>query len=183
MTSVKLVRNYETRNSLGYAFIDFEDKKACEQAYRKMNNTLIDDRRIHVDFSQSVAKLWSIYRITGQMDTGKGYGTAAESPKRNKRRRDFGDGKYYEDPNPKHRELDDDGVRKIQKRDGYERHRQEERSKHHKTGHCGSGASASRENERYHRGLKDFTYRRNTDHHNLKARGGRPEHNRNMRIM
>ena len=29
----------------------------CEQAYFKMDNVLIDDRRIHVDFSQSVAKV------------------------------------------------------------------------------------------------------------------------------
>ncbi|PNX96805.1 peptidyl-prolyl cis-trans isomerase 4-like protein, partial [Trifolium pratense] len=40
---------------------EFEDKQACEQAYFKMDNALIDDRRIHVDFSQSVAKLWSQY--------------------------------------------------------------------------------------------------------------------------
>ncbi len=26
---------------------------ACEEAFRKMNNVLIDDRRIFVDFSQS----------------------------------------------------------------------------------------------------------------------------------
>lgn len=35
-----------------------------------MDNALIDDRRIHVDFSQSVAKLWSQYRRKDQ--TGKG---------------------------------------------------------------------------------------------------------------
>ena len=29
----------------------------CERAYFKMDNVLIDDRRIHVDFSQSVAKV------------------------------------------------------------------------------------------------------------------------------
>ena len=28
-------------------------------AYYKMNNVLIDDRRIKVDFSQSVSKLWN----------------------------------------------------------------------------------------------------------------------------
>lgn len=39
-----------------YAFIEFEDRKACEDAYFKMDNVLIDDRRIHVDFSQSVSK-------------------------------------------------------------------------------------------------------------------------------
>ncbi|KAK4710686.1 hypothetical protein R3W88_005199 [Solanum pinnatisectum] len=33
-----------------YAFIEFEDKKSCEQAYFKMDSTLIDDRRIRVDF-------------------------------------------------------------------------------------------------------------------------------------
>jgi len=34
----------------------------CEQAHLKMENVLIDDRRIHVDFSQSVAKLWNSWR-------------------------------------------------------------------------------------------------------------------------
>ncbi|CAF4655950.1 unnamed protein product, partial [Rotaria magnacalcarata] len=33
------------------------------QAYFKMDNVLIDDRRIHVDFSQSVAKAkWDYYK-------------------------------------------------------------------------------------------------------------------------
>merc|ERR1711997_359787 len=41
---------------MGYAFVEFEDKDACEKAYFKMDNVLIDDRRIHVDFSQSVSK-------------------------------------------------------------------------------------------------------------------------------
>ncbi|KAH0709020.1 hypothetical protein KY284_010447 [Solanum tuberosum] len=40
---------------------NFEDKESSEQAYFKMDNTQIDDRRIRVDFSQSVAKLWSEY--------------------------------------------------------------------------------------------------------------------------
>lgn len=30
---------------------------SCENAYFKMDNVLIDDRRIHIDFSQSVAKV------------------------------------------------------------------------------------------------------------------------------
>ena len=29
----------------------------CEKAFFKMDNVLIDDRRIHVDFSQSVSKI------------------------------------------------------------------------------------------------------------------------------
>ena len=40
-----------------YAFIEFDSKEACEQAYIKMNNAIIDNRRIHCDFSQSVAKV------------------------------------------------------------------------------------------------------------------------------
>ena len=33
------------------------------EAYKKMNNVLIDDSRIRVDFSQSVAKIWSRYTM------------------------------------------------------------------------------------------------------------------------
>lgn len=41
---------------------------SCSQ----MDNALIDDRRIHVDFSQSVAKLWSSYRRGGKNQGVKG---------------------------------------------------------------------------------------------------------------
>lgn len=37
-----------------------------------MDNTLIDDRRIHVDFSQSVAKLWGQYRHGKRSNGSKG---------------------------------------------------------------------------------------------------------------
>ncbi|PON66913.1 Cyclophilin-type peptidyl-prolyl cis-trans isomerase [Parasponia andersonii] len=60
--SAEVIRDYKTGDSLCYAFIEFETKESCEQAYFKMDNALIDDRRIHVDFSQSVSKLWSQYR-------------------------------------------------------------------------------------------------------------------------
>lgn len=71
--SAEIIRDYKTGDSLCYAFIEFENKEACEQAYFKMDNALIDDRRIHVDFSQSVAKLWSQYRRKdSQMGRGGG---------------------------------------------------------------------------------------------------------------
>jgi peptidyl-prolyl cis-trans isomerase-like 4 len=54
--SCEVIRDQKSKESLQYAFIEFEDRKACEDAYFKMDNVLIDDRRIHVDFSQSVAK-------------------------------------------------------------------------------------------------------------------------------
>jgi peptidyl-prolyl cis-trans isomerase-like 4 len=58
----EVVRDKRTGDSLCYAFIGFESKECCEEAYFKMENVLIDERRIHVDFSQSVAKLWNKHR-------------------------------------------------------------------------------------------------------------------------
>ena len=56
ITDCEVIRDSKSGESLQYAFVEFEDPKDCEQAYFKMDNVLIDDRRIHVDFSQSVAK-------------------------------------------------------------------------------------------------------------------------------
>ncbi|KAK4726749.1 hypothetical protein R3W88_031666 [Solanum pinnatisectum] len=66
VTSAEIIRDHKNGDNHCYAFIEFEDKKSCEQAYFKMDNTQIDDRRIRVDFSQSVAKLWSQYRPRNQ---------------------------------------------------------------------------------------------------------------------
>eukprot|EP00062_Callorhinchus_milii_P009753 gi/632953887/ref/XP_007892668.1/ PREDICTED: peptidyl-prolyl cis-trans isomerase-like 4 [Callorhinchus milii] len=55
--SCEIIRDGKTGESLCYAFIEFEKDEDCEKAYFKMDNVLIDDRRIHVDFSQSVAKI------------------------------------------------------------------------------------------------------------------------------
>ena len=60
--SCDVIRDAKTGESLNYAFVEFATKAQCEEAYLKMNNVLIDDRRIKVDFSQSVAKLWSKWR-------------------------------------------------------------------------------------------------------------------------
>lgn len=55
--SCEVIRDKQSGDSLQYAFIEFEEQKSCENAYFKMDNVLIDDRRIHVDFSQSVSKI------------------------------------------------------------------------------------------------------------------------------
>ncbi|KAI1810297.1 cyclophilin-like protein [Poronia punctata] len=60
--SCEVIRDKKTGDSLQYAFIEFEEKSACEAAYFKMQGVLIDDRRIHVDFSQSVSKLADVWR-------------------------------------------------------------------------------------------------------------------------
>ena len=61
--SCEVIRDHKTGDSLNFAFIEFETEAACVQAYEKMNNVLIDDRRIKVDFSQSVSKLWNKYLL------------------------------------------------------------------------------------------------------------------------
>lgn len=60
--SCEVIRDRKTGDSLQYAFIEYEDKASCEAAYFKMQDVLIDDRRIHVDFSQSVSKLSEVWR-------------------------------------------------------------------------------------------------------------------------
>lgn len=63
--SCEVIRDKRTGDSLQYAFIEFENQKDCEQAYFKMEGVLIDDHRIHVDFSQSVCcspySYWTVY--------------------------------------------------------------------------------------------------------------------------
>ncbi|ORY77717.1 cyclophilin-like domain-containing protein [Protomyces lactucae-debilis] len=82
--SCQVVRDARTGDSLQYAFIEYDKKEDAERAYFKMQGVLIDDRRIHVDFSQSVAK-------TRQAMGGQGGGRRDMSPaerRRSPRRRD-----------------------------------------------------------------------------------------------
>jgi peptidyl-prolyl cis-trans isomerase-like 4 len=57
-----ITKDHITGDSLNYGFIEFDEVAACEEAFKKMNNVLIDDRRIRVDFSQSVSKEWGKFR-------------------------------------------------------------------------------------------------------------------------
>jgi len=58
-----IIRDRKTGDSLNYAFIEFETQEAAEVAYEKMNNVIIDDRRIKVDFSQSAHKQWRQFNL------------------------------------------------------------------------------------------------------------------------
>lgn len=62
----EIIRDPVTGDSLNYAFVEFDDVESCEEAYKKMDNALIDDRRVKVDFSQSVAKIWNKYTMRPQ---------------------------------------------------------------------------------------------------------------------
>lgn len=48
ITSCDIIRDKKTGDSLCYAFLGYDTDEACETAYFKMNNVLIDDRRIKV---------------------------------------------------------------------------------------------------------------------------------------
>ncbi|KAK4873555.1 hypothetical protein RN001_012915 [Aquatica leii] len=115
--SCEVIRDRKTGDSLQYAFIEFEDEKSCEDAYFKMDNVLIDDRRIHVDFSQSVAKVkW----------LGKGRGVAHyddSGKKTDDKKNDLGKGNYV---------RKDLGKRDVKKEDNsrYDHRRQANTSKY-----------------------------------------------------
>lgn len=73
--SCQVIRDKRTGDSLQYAFIEFDKREDAEQAYFKMQNVLVDDRRIWVDFSQSVAKVngsWSNNVKRPAFDKGRG---------------------------------------------------------------------------------------------------------------
>jgi peptidyl-prolyl cis-trans isomerase-like 4 len=101
--SCEVIRDKKTADSLQYAFIEFENQKDCEQAYFKMQDVLIDDHRIHVDFSQSVSKLsegWREGENSKRRTQGGGWGGIRDLEKRRKYRGEEedqgrrGDGKY-----------------------------------------------------------------------------------------
>lgn len=88
--SCEIIRDKRTGDSLQYAFIEFEHQKDCEQAYFKMQGVLIDDHRIHVDFSQSVSKLsdtWRDATNSKRRKQGGGYG-GIDSLQKKRRYRD-----------------------------------------------------------------------------------------------
>jgi peptidyl-prolyl cis-trans isomerase-like 4 len=100
--SCEVIRDKRTGDSLQYAFIEFEEQKDCEQAYFKMQGVLIDDHRIHVDFSQSVSKLSNQWRdVTNQkrQRQGGGFGGIDNLQKKRHYREDYdrdaGRGKGY----------------------------------------------------------------------------------------
>lgn len=65
VNSCDVIRDYKTGDSLQYAFVEFETEDACNEAYFRMQNVLIDDRRIHVDFCQSVSGFWKRFKDKG----------------------------------------------------------------------------------------------------------------------
>ncbi|KAA8645573.1 PPIL4 family peptidylprolyl isomerase [Aspergillus tanneri] len=98
--SCEVIRDKRTGDSLQYAFIEFEHQKDCEQAYFKMQGVLIDDHRIHVDFSQSVSKLsdsWRNATVSKRSGQRGGFGGVASLEKK----------RQYRTPDNHHQRPDD----------------------------------------------------------------------------
>ncbi|KAL7753069.1 Peptidyl-prolyl cis-trans isomerase-like 4 [Sorochytrium milnesiophthora] len=88
--SCEVIRDKTTGESLSYAFIEFDEQKSCEDAYFKMDNVLIDDRRIKVDFSQSVSKLHKDWLTARKRQMMGGYGGFDNLTKRRQYRSEEG---------------------------------------------------------------------------------------------
>lgn len=128
IVSCEVIRDKKTGDSLQYAFIEFAEKKSCEEAYFKMGNVLIDDRRIHVDFSQSVSKMRWLGKGRGVKylndDDDKSYQTQKETSKRSRsKEKEYknreSDGYYYNNKNKyenKDREHERENRRPIRNR-------------------------------------------------------------------
>ena len=67
----EIIRDFKTGDSLQYAFVEFVEEQSCNKAYVAMQNVLIDDKRIKVDFSQSVSKIWNNYRRASHTPHGE----------------------------------------------------------------------------------------------------------------
>ncbi|KAG8533689.1 uncharacterized protein KY384_001430 [Bacidia gigantensis] len=90
IVSCEVIRDKRTGDSLQYAFIEYENQKECEQAYFKMSGVLIDDHRIHVDFSQSVSRIADVWRTktnANRKQYGGGFGGVAELEKKRQYRK------------------------------------------------------------------------------------------------
>ncbi|ATZ57091.1 hypothetical protein BCIN_14g02660 [Botrytis cinerea B05.10] len=128
--SCEVIRDKRTGDSLQYAFIEYEDEKSCEQAYFKMQGVLIDDHRIHVDFSQSVSKLsdtWRTATNSKRRQGGGGFGGVSGLEKK----RQYRNAEYSSGPRRDRygMVIDEDELRKRHEKEGKPDENRRERSK------------------------------------------------------
>lgn len=137
--SCEVIRDRKTGDSLQYAFVEFEDQKSCEDAYFKMDNVLIDDRRIHVDFSQSVSKVKWLGKGRGvrnlgekDQDLGKGhYQKNGEKKRSNRERRPEkrSYNRYHDERRRDYRDRRDNKYHDRRRDSSRDRRREDERHK------------------------------------------------------
>ena len=99
--SVEIVRDHKTGASLQYAFVEFTTKDQATEAYFKMNNALVDDRRIKVDFSQSVSKVWDRFNQRNRKQSSGNY-SMPKDPFREQQQKPFNRNHSHHDRGRKH---------------------------------------------------------------------------------
>ena len=171
--SCEVITDHKTGDSLQYAFIEFENEEDCVNAYFKMDNVLIDDRRIHVDFSQSLAKVKGIHKRKSsetQPSGGKDDGFVAKQ----KPKGDDGYEMVFEDtearPAEKKRRRHDDDSGGSDSERRHMRHREREREtsreRKEKKGHART---------RWHRASEDEHHREHKNRDREERRREREE--------
>ncbi|KAL3670309.1 hypothetical protein V7S43_004620 [Phytophthora oleae] len=171
----EVIRDQKTGDSLCFAFVEFTDRRHCEEAYFKMNNVLLDDRRIKVDFSQSVSKLWNKVKRRPWEKTNKRDGDAYAERK--------GDGR--DSRNPGRRELGGDLRLKSRGADDFKLVEEEEAVSSSRRSKPTSGReerrrSRSRDRERSSRSGKDSSrYKRERER--CRSRDRRSDRHRSER--
>ncbi|KAL6424071.1 hypothetical protein ACFW04_009755 [Cataglyphis niger] len=168
----EVIRDHQTGDSLQYAFIEFADRKSCEDAYFKMDNVLIDDRRIHVDFSQSVAKM----RWRGK---GKGIRYFDEDDKTKKRDENYSSSKKSEISRERNHDNGKNREDERRKESSYKDHRKHERRKEDKDRRKEDKSHDRYENERKDRRRKEE--RRDRDEDRKKSHSEDRSERRNKR--
>ena len=196
--SCDVVRDWKTGDSLQYAFIEYAEVSECQRAYMKMENVLIDDRRIHVDFSQSVAKHYWHHRRRGKFERGNNHhhprveeanarrrGTERDNGGGTKRKREMEFESVADDAdNRVHRKVEkrkDEHGQSERRKDG-QRKREKERDGHHlKDRKRGKDGHKNKPDDRRRR--RNDEYRREREHRGdserrRKKRGHRRERSR-----
>lgn len=160
IVSCEIIKDPDTGDSLQYAFIEYEHRRDCERAYAKMEGVLIDDRRIHVDFSQSVKKLESSWRNAANAQRKKAHGSQFRTTDRHSdhyRHKRRGSDEHYRDRNSNKERESERNRERNKERDGTRRSARDRRSPRRDNTFDSDGY---RESRRHHRDYeRDHHYR------------------------
>eukprot|EP00375_Theileria_parva_P000682 XP_763352.1 hypothetical protein [Theileria parva strain Muguga] len=157
--SCDIIKDYVTGDSLQYAFIEFETEESCNEAYFKMQNVLIDDRRL------SVSGFWKRFYNRETFTRNKRHNSDKNYPKdrKNYHKSYQNNEKSYQN-NEKSYRNNEKSYRKSYKR--YGNHYNRDRSPEHRHSRRRS-RSRSRERHRKRSRSRD---RHRTERHRTRSR-------------
>lgn len=174
--SCEVIRDKKTGDSLQYAFIEFGSKEDCERAYFKMQGVLIDDHRIHVDFSQSVSRLSKEWRSSTNSKTARSRGGFGGIDSLEKRKQYRGEGDR--DRSGRYDYVFD---KKERRREGGDRGDDRARSQERRRGPSRSRSPPRRERKERERHAYDGKGERYRERHRSRDRGSREREYRSRR--